>query len=122
MIACTDAEFLSQLVCTYLHHTTSRGFHDCDGILLFFKQAAFSTAVKWTARLKATKNYTPFKMGQTSTSASNRVEIVTSGVLKKELYSLMTICDNTEGVLSSSNCHLLIFKEDNKSDIIKQDL
>lgn len=61
-------------------------------------------------------------MGQTSTSASNMVEIVTSSVLKKELYSLMIICDNTEGVLSSSNCHLLIFKEDNKSDIIKQDL
>lgn len=53
-------------------------------------------------------------------SLKHRVEIVTSSVLKKELYSLMIICDNTEGVLSSSNCHLHILKKDNKSDIIKQ--
>lgn len=53
-------------------------------------------------------------------SLKHKAEIVTSSVLRKELYSLMIVCDNTEGVLSSSNCHLLIFKEDNKNDIIKQ--
>lgn len=50
----------------------------------------------------------------------HKTEIVTSSVLRKELYSLMIVRNNTEEAFSFSNCHLLIFKEDNKNDIIKQ--
>lgn len=70
-IAFTDAKLLLQFVFTYVHLIAFEGFHACDGILLFFKQVLFYTAVKWTARLKGTQNYTPCEMGRTSTSISN---------------------------------------------------
>lgn len=50
-------------------------------------------------------------MGQTRTSASKHtVEIVTNTAFKKKHFNIVIICAKTEGVFSSSNCHLLIFK------------
>lgn len=90
--ACTNAKLLWQLVCLYLYRTASKGFLACDGTLVFLKQVLLSATAKWTTRLKATKNYAPFEVGQTSSSPSNTWQKLRQAVYLRRNFIAWWLC------------------------------